>query len=65
MDKILKQFKRIYSDYGQNDADFSAYEERLRTSQNNLTQATQELVRASERLNTVAMGVDVKAKQLH
>ena len=65
MDKILKQFKRIYSDNGAGDVDFSEQEERLRLSQANLTQATQELVRASERLNTAAMGVDIPAKQMH
>ena len=65
MDKILKQFKRIYSDYGSDDMDFSKEEEKLRISNDRLQQATQELVKASERLNTVAMGVDSKAKQLH
>ncbi len=65
MDRILKQFKRIYSDAGYNDVDFSAQEEQLRLAHNRLNQATQELVRASDRLNTVAMGVDAKPKQMH
>lgn len=66
MDKILKQFRRIYSDNGYGDVDFTKQEEELRISQAKLTQATQELVRASEKLNTVAMGVDSKGdKQLH
>lgn len=65
MDKILKQFKRIYSDNGGSDVDFSEQEGKLRISQAKLIQATQELERASERLNTVAMGVDRPAKQMH
>ncbi len=65
MDKIANQFRRIYSDYGKGDTDFSKQEEQLRVAKNNLQQATQELVRASERLNTVAMGVDIPAKQMH
>jgi hypothetical protein len=65
MDNILKQFRRIYSDSGSKDVDFSAQEERLRLADNRLTQATQELTRAADRLNDAALGVDRKAKQLH
>lgn len=65
MDKIFKQFRRIYSDSGANDVDFSAQEERLRLADHRLTQATQELSRAADRLNDAALGVDRKAKQLH
>lgn len=65
MDKLVKQFRRIYSDDGRGDVSFAKQEERLRVSQNKLTQATQELMRASERLNEVAMGVDVPVKQMH
>jgi len=65
MDKILKQFRRIYSDGGSNDVDFSAQEERLRLADNRLTQATQELSRAADRLNDAALGVDRRDKQLH
>lgn len=63
MDRILKQFKRIYSDNGSGDVDFTKQEENLRIAENNLVQATQDLVRASERLNFVAMGIDIK--QVH
>lgn len=69
MDRIARQFRRIYSDDGRNDVDFSKQEEKLRLSQAKLTQATQELVRASVRLNEVAMGVDPPpakdTKQMH
>lgn len=66
MDKILNQFRRIYSDDGKGDVDFTEQEERLRLSENKLAQATQDLVRASENLNNAAMmGVDVPSKQMH
>lgn len=65
MDKVLKQFKRIYADNGSGDIDFTKQEETLRIAQSKLTQATQELVRASEKLNNVAMGVEGISKQLH
>lgn len=65
MDKLFKQFSRIYSDDVRIDIGFAKQEEQLRLSQDNLKQATQELIRASERLNEVAMGVDVPAKQMY
>ena len=64
MDKVLRQFKRIYSDNGSGDVDFTKQEEELRISQNKLTQATQELVRAAEHLNAVALAAEPK-EQLH
>lgn len=64
-DRLLNQFRRIYSDYGKDDVDFTADEERLKLAQDKVKQATQELVRASERLNTVAMGVDPPEGQMH
>jgi len=65
MDRLFKQFSRIYSDDAKIDISFAKQEEQLRLSQDNLKQATQELIRASERLNEVAMGVDVPAEQMH
>jgi len=65
VDKILNQFRRIYSDNGKGDADFTAQEHKLRLSENRLAQATQELVRASENLNVAAMGVYIIGKQMH
>lgn len=62
MNAILSQFRRIYSDHGQNDKDFSEQEERLRVANLKLLNATQELVRSSMRLNDVALehGLPVK-----
>ena len=65
VDKILNQFRRIYSDNGKGDVDFTAQEQQLRISESRLTQATQELVRASENLNVAAMRVDIIGKQMH
>lgn len=62
MDRILSQFRRIYGDDGRGDKDFSIQEEKLRLSQDRLTKATQDLVRASENLNNAAMGVEGKTK---
>lgn len=58
MDKLFNQFRRIGYDNGKNDVDFSNDEIRLEQARERVRQATQELVRASERLNAVAMGVD-------
>ena len=63
--QLSNQFKRIGYDDGRNDKDFSGQEEALRQSLSRLKQATQELVRASERLNSVAMGVDPPSGQMH
>ena len=66
MDSVLKQCKRIYYDNGKGDVDFSRQKEALRLATNRLNQATQDLVRASEHLNKVAMGVDSPDnKQMH
>lgn len=53
MKAILSQFRRIYSDYGQNDMDFSGQEERLRLANLKLADATRALVRSSVYLNDV------------
>mgnify|MGYP001569848100 FL=1 len=65
MDKIFNQIRRIYSDNGRNDVDFTDQEIKLRVSEAKLAQATQELVKASENLNAAAMGVDGTSKQMH
>jgi len=57
MDKILRQFRRIYSDDGRGDVDFSDQEERLRQAQERLTGRTRELAKAAENLNRAAMSV--------
>jgi len=55
MDKILKQFRRIYSDDGRGDVDFSSQEEELRQAHIRLAKNTQELARASENLKRAAL----------
>lgn len=55
MNKVINQFRRLYDDKGANDHDFSVQEERLRVAQYNLEQATNELIRSSERLNAAAL----------
>ncbi len=50
MSSILNQFRRIMSDDGRGDRDFTTQESRLRYSQENLRAATEQLVRASNEL---------------
>lgn len=57
MGKILNQFRRIYSDDGRGDVDFTIQEARLKVANQKVQEATEELVRASERLNAAAMEV--------
>jgi len=67
MNAILNQVRRIYSDNGQNDKDFSEQETRLRAANLKLAEATRELVRASVHLNDVliANGFGVEPNDLH
>lgn len=55
MNAVLNQFRRIYSDKGRGDKDFSVQEERLRLSQLKLAEATQALMRSSRHLNDVLL----------
>jgi hypothetical protein len=67
MNAILSQFRRIYSDHGANDKDFSEQEERLRVANLKLLNAAQELVRSSMYLNDVliANGFPLNKSDLH
>jgi len=65
MDRILSQFRRIYSDDGRGDKDFSDQEERLRKAEAHLAQGTIELVKAAENLNRAAMSVIPPPKFKH
>lgn len=67
MNAILSQFRRIYSDNGQNDKDFSGQEERLRRANLKLANATNELVRSSVNLNDVilANGFSLDKDSIH
>ena len=55
MNQIIKQLRRIYTDDGRGDRDFSRQEALLREAELNLIYATQELVRASQRLSDVVL----------
>jgi hypothetical protein len=55
MNKILNQFRRIYSDDGRHDVDFSEREEALQEAKRKVVVATTHLIKASERLNTAAL----------
>lgn len=57
MDRIINQFRRIYTDDGRGDKDFSGQEERLRQAEARLARGTQELARAAENLNRAALSV--------
>jgi hypothetical protein len=67
MNAILSQFRRIYSDHGRDDKDFSEQEARLRAATSKLTHAAQELVRSSMYLNDVliANGFNLDRSDLH
>lgn len=55
MNNIINQFRRIYSDNGSGDRDFSKEEAKLKEAKDKLVMATNELSRASERLNSAAL----------
>lgn len=61
----LNQFRRIYSDNGSGDRDFTKQETRLKQSQDNLKLATQALVDASNRLNDVVIINGLSKDSLH
>jgi hypothetical protein len=65
MDRILRQFKRIYSDDGRGDVDFSGPEEELRLAHIRLAKHTQDLARASENLNRAALSAIPVTKLQH
>lgn len=50
MNQIINQFKRIFSDDGRGDKDFTAQEERLRKAQAELKEASASLARAANHL---------------
>jgi hypothetical protein len=67
MKALLSQFRRIYSDDGKNDQDFTDQEEKLRAANQRLANATTELIRASVHLNDVllANGFSADKSSLH
>lgn len=67
MNAILSQFRRIYSDDGRGDQDFTEQENKLRAANAKLAEATKALVRASVNLNDVllANGFDLDKSSIH
>lgn len=57
MDRLLNQFRRIYTDDGRHDVDFSERERLLEQAKQRLMSHTQELVRASQNLNRAALAI--------
>jgi hypothetical protein len=47
MNSIANQFRRIFSDDGRGDKDFTGQEERLRKAQQHLTEAAEGLTKAA------------------
>lgn len=65
MDRLFNQWRRLYSDNGQNDVDFTEPEKRLQEAQTRLADRTQELVRAAENLNRAAMAAGFPKGVVH
>lgn len=59
MDKILNQFRRNFYDHGSKDMDFTEQEVKLKKAQERVIKATEELLRASGRLNKAALDAGV------
>lgn len=65
VERIINQFRRIYSDNGSGDVDFTEQEAKLKEARQRLSVATDELVQASERLNASALVVGITKSDLH
>lgn len=65
MDKIISQFRRIYSDNGSGDMDFSKQEAKLKEARDYLINATQTLIKSSERLNAAALSAYIGNESKH
>lgn len=55
MIKVMNQLRRLYDDHGSGDHDFTKQEERLKEAQDNLSLATDRLIKSSEQLNAAAI----------
>lgn len=62
MKQIYSQFRRVFSDNGTGDKDFTDKEEKLRCAQKKLLEATNALTRASEILTDLIHG---RSESLH
>lgn len=65
MDKIISQFRRVYSDNGSGDRDFTLDELRLRAAEGRVIKATQALKTSSDKLNDVALMVMAQDQPKH
>lgn len=65
MDKLLNQVRRIYTDDGRHDVDFTEREIALREAKARLAAHTQELVRAAENLNRAALSAGFSKGAVH
>jgi len=65
MDKLLNQWRRLYSDYGQDDVDFAPHERKLEEAKARLATETQRLVRAAENLNRAALSAGFPEGSVH
>lgn len=55
MDRLFNQIRRIYSDDGRHDVDFTEREFALQAAKERLAAHTQELIRAAQNLNRAAI----------
>lgn len=65
MDKFINQWRRLYSDDGSNDIDFTEYEEKLQEAKARLAKEANGLVRAAENLNRAAMAAGFPKGAVH
>lgn len=65
MNQILSQFRRIMSDDGRGDRDFTKQESRLREAQRSLLKATEELTRAAQLLKGELLLHERNTSDLH
>lgn len=65
MEKFLNQFRRLYDDRGLHDKDFTEQETRLKQAQTRLVDATNELVKSSDKLNAVALSAYIGDNSKH
>lgn len=58
MNELVNQFKRLFSDNGQNDKDFTEEEIKLKAAKTKLDVAIAEFKRAADNLYDTLLGVD-------
>lgn len=62
MNQVINQVRRIFSDDGRGDKDFTEQERRLDEARKKLTEATQALKRAAELLHDTIKSMEPVAK---